>query len=140
MLRGVQNIKIKVIVSRLNLQQIFFMYCKIQQSNYYFYIFIFVFSNTDSIYLQILYFLLYTYLCVFNLCLCCVKTKLLPYCISATFSLPQQQDNNFSALASCAFAFTFACAFVLRKKSQNYQKKVRIIRPLALSQRHRQNS
>jgi len=52
--------KIRVIVSRLNLQQIFFIYCQIQQSNianivyYYFYIFIlFVFSNTYNIYLYI---------------------------------------------------------------------------------------
>ena len=59
--------KKKAIVSRLNLQQIFFIYCKIQQSNitnivYYYFIFLylFVFSNTYSIYFYI-YYTLYLY-------------------------------------------------------------------------------
>ena len=93
---GVTNIKIKikVIVSRLNLQQIFFIYCKIQQSNianianivyYYFYIFIFVCFLAILILYICIYIILYTlylYLLLhFQLvhcCLLCVKTHLVP--------------------------------------------------------------
>jgi len=59
--------KKKVIVSRLNLQQIFFIYCKIQQSNitnivyYYFYIFIFVCFLAILIVYIFIYIILYTY-------------------------------------------------------------------------------
>ena len=93
------KIKIKVIVSRLNLQQLFFINCKIQQSNitnivyYYFYIFIFVFFLAIliiyiciCIYVYVILSTLYLYLILqfklLRLCLCCVKTKLFPFALT----------------------------------------------------------
>jgi hypothetical protein len=138
--------KIKVIVSRLNLQQIFFIYCKIQQSNianivyYYFYIFIFfcflailiiyiciyILLSTLYFILYILYFILYTlYLLVLfqlvHLCLCFfINYCLLPCALAlvACSSIPYLKSKaTFALLRNPGF---FCLIFVVSLSSLRY--------------------